>query len=112
MDSHVCVCVRCCVCVFVFGAVCVQGPMYPVGYALLRENSDYVEREDEFDKVDEEGVPIDCVWKPKPLPDLSMGPDTEDVDVGEVEDCIGVSTAVVDALPLIQVHTKRRRRRV
>ncbi len=78
----------------------------------MRENSDYVEREDEFDKVDEEGVPIDCVWKPKPLPDLSMGPDTEDVDVGEVEDCIGVSTAVVDALPLIQVHTKRRRRRV
>ena len=80
--------------------------MYPVGYTLLKENSEYVEREDEFDVVDEDGREVDAIAKPKvPSP---CDPDAV-VDVGDVEDAVGVPPDVEDALPVI-FETKRQRK--
>jgi hypothetical protein len=81
--------------------------MYPVGYTLLKDNCEYMEREDEFDVIDEDGKPIAAIWKPRqsesPVDPLAA------VDVGSVDDAAIEQTVLQDSLPIV-FETKRQRK--
>jgi hypothetical protein len=85
--------------------------MYPVGYTLLRDNQEYVEREDEFDKEDEDGVPVPAIVPPSTQQASVAAVDSDaELDVGSAATFTEDEHVIRTALPLI-VETKRQRKK-